>query len=64
MSTINETSKIIKAKKRSIREIPAVIKAGNRMSHNQLRFCVIAAVVLIAVLYLVMASLRQDSAWS
>ena len=55
MSTINETSKIIKAKKRSIREIPAVIKAGNRMSHNQLRFCVIAAVVLIAVLYLVMS---------
>ena len=64
MSTVNETKNILQGKKRSIREIPATIRSGIRMTSNQLRFCIIAAVVLIAVLYLVMtiAGNRADNA--
>ena len=53
MSTINETN--IRGKKRSIRDIPATIKSGTRMTREQLRFCIIVAVVAIAVLFVVMS---------
>ena len=54
MSTVNETKNILQGKKRSIREIPATIRGGIRMTSNQLRFCIISAVVLVLVLFLVM----------
>ena len=53
MSTI-DTNELINGKKRSIREIPATIRKGVRMTRNQLRFCIIAAVVLVFALFIVM----------
>ena len=64
MSTVNETKNLLKGKKRGIREIPETIRGGIRMTSDQLRFCIIAAVVLIAALFLVMtvAGNRADTA--
>lgn len=64
MSTVNETKNILKGKKRSIREIPATIRGGIRMTSNQLRFCIISAVVLVLALVLVMTIMgnRADNA--
>ena len=63
MSTMKDTNNLLQGKKRSIREIPATIKAGVRMSRNQLRFCITAVVMLIVALFLVMtiAGNRADN---
>ena len=63
MSTMKDTNNLLQGKKRSIREIPATIKAGVRMSRNQLRFCITAVVTLIVALFLVMtiAGNRADN---
>ena len=64
MSMMHEVKDLSKGKRRGIREIPATIKAGTRMTKNQLRFFITAAVVLIAVLFIVMtiAGNRADVA--
>ena len=64
MSTVNETKVLINSKKRGIREIPETIRSGVRMTREQLRFCIIAAVALILILVLVMtiAGNRADNA--
>ena len=64
MSTVNGTQKLINAKKRGIREIPETIKSGVRMTREQLRACIIAAVALIVILFLVMtiAGNKADNA--
>ena len=48
MSTINESKNLLNTKKRGIREIPETIRKGVRMTRDQLRFCIIIAVVVIA----------------
>ena len=50
----HETKDLSQGKKRGIREIPAAIKSGTRMTKNQLRFFITAAVTVIAVLFIVM----------
>ena len=64
MSMINETNDLSKGKKRGIREIPATIRSGVRMTKNQLRFFITAIVVVIAALFIVMtvAGNRADNA--
>ena len=54
MSTVNETKNILNGNKRSIRDIPATIKSGTRMTREQLRFCIIAACIIIAALVVLM----------
>ena len=65
MSTIMRSPEEILAKgqQRKISEIPATIKSGTRMTRNQLHFCVVTAVVLVLVLFLVMviAGNKADS---
>ena len=51
MSTINESKNLLNTKKRGIREIPETIRKGVRMTRDQLRFCIIIAVVVIAALF-------------
>ena len=56
MSTLSEASQKIQftGRKKGIRDIPETIKKGYRMAPGQLRFCAIAAVVLLVVVFIVM----------